>query len=39
LAHVVSKPVKNIPEGELKKTFGKLLERIEISINNHGNYF
>ncbi|CAF3785706.1 unnamed protein product [Rotaria socialis] len=39
LAHAVSKLIKNIPEEEFKKPFDKLLERMELCINNHGNYF
>ncbi len=39
LALAVSKVAKNIPEEEYKKTFGKLLERMELCINNHGDYF
>jgi histone-lysine N-methyltransferase SETMAR len=39
LAHAVCKMVKNIPEEEFKKTFEKLLERMELCINNHGDYF
>ena len=39
LARAVSKVVKNIPEEEFKKTFDKLLERMELCINNHGDYF
>jgi hypothetical protein len=39
LARAVSKVVKNIPEEEFKKTFEKLLERMELCINNHGDYF
>ncbi|CAM4960467.1 unnamed protein product [Rotaria socialis] len=39
LAHAVSKLIKNIPEEEFKKTFDKLLERMELCINNHGDYF
>jgi len=39
LARAVSKVVKNIPEEEYKKTFDKLLERMELCINNHGDYF
>jgi hypothetical protein len=33
--------VKNISEAEeeFKKTFDKLLERMELCINNHGDYF
>ncbi|CAF1409357.1 unnamed protein product, partial [Rotaria magnacalcarata] len=39
LTHAVSKIVKNISEEEFKKTFDKLLERMELCINNHGDYF
>ncbi len=39
LAQVVSRIVKNIPEEEFKKTFNKLLERMELCINNNGDYF
>jgi histone-lysine N-methyltransferase SETMAR len=39
LARAVSKIVKNIPEEQFKKTFDKLLERMELCINNHGDYF
>ncbi|CAF4930358.1 unnamed protein product [Rotaria socialis] len=39
LARGVSKLIKNIPEEELKKTFDKVLERMELCINNHGDYF
>ena len=39
LARAVSKVMKNIPEEEYKKTFDKLLERMELCINNHGDYF
>ncbi|CAF3373006.1 unnamed protein product [Rotaria socialis] len=39
LTHAVSKLIKNIPEEEFKKTFDKLLERMELCINNHGDYF
>ena len=39
LARAVSKIVKNISEEEFKKTFDKLLERMELCINNHGDYF
>ena len=39
LARAVSKVVKNIPEQEYRKTFGKLLGRIELCINNRGDYF
>ncbi|CAF4937247.1 unnamed protein product, partial [Rotaria sp. Silwood1] len=38
LARAVSKVVKNIPE-EFKNTFDKLLKRMELCINNHGDYF
>ena len=39
LAHAVSKVVKNIPEEEYRKTFEKLLGRMELCINNRGDYF
>ncbi len=39
LARAITKIVKNIPEEEFKKTFDKLLERMELCINNHGDYF
>jgi histone-lysine N-methyltransferase SETMAR len=39
LARAVSKIIKDIPEEEFKKTFDKLLERMELCINNHGDYF
>ena len=39
LTQEVSKIVKNIPEKESKKTFHKLLERMELCINNNGDYF
>jgi hypothetical protein len=39
LARAMTKIVKNIPEEEFKKTFNKLLERMELCINNHGDYF
>ncbi|CAF3874745.1 unnamed protein product [Rotaria sp. Silwood1] len=39
LVRAVSKVVKNIPKEESKKTFDKLLERMELCINNHGDYF
>ena len=38
-AHAVSKVVKNIPEEEYRKTFEKLLGRMELCINNCGDYF
>jgi hypothetical protein len=31
--------VKNILEEEFKKSFDKLLERMEVCINNHDDYF
>jgi hypothetical protein len=39
LARAVSKVFKNIPKEEFKKTFDKLLERMKLCINNHGDYF
>ena len=39
LARAVSRIVKNISEEEFKKTFDKLLERMELCINNHDDYF
>ena len=39
LARAISKMMKNIPEEEFKKTFDKLFERMELCINNHGDYF
>ena len=39
LARAVSKVMKTIPKEEFKKTFDKLLERMELCINNHGDYF
>jgi hypothetical protein len=39
LARAITKIVKNIPEEEFKKTVDKLLERMELCINNHGDYF
>ena len=38
LAYMVSKAAKHFFEKHFKKTFNKLLERIELGINNHGNY-
>jgi len=35
---MVSKVAKIFLEKEVKKTFNKLLERIDLDINNHGNY-
>jgi histone-lysine N-methyltransferase SETMAR len=39
LARAITKIVKKIPKEEFKKTFDKLLERMEVCINNHGDYF
>ncbi|CAF3550480.1 unnamed protein product [Rotaria sp. Silwood1] len=39
LARTVSKVMKKIPKEEFKKTFDKLLEIMELCINNHGDYF
>ena len=39
LARATSKVLKNIPEEEFKKTFDKLMKRMELCINNHGDYF
>ena len=39
LTRAVSKILKNIPKKEFKKTFDKLLERMELCVNNHGDYF
>ena len=39
LTRAVSNLIKNIPEEEFKKTFDKLLERMEVCINNHDDYF
>jgi hypothetical protein len=41
LARAINKIVKNISEAEeeFKKPFDKLLERMELCINNHGDYF
>ncbi len=39
LAHEVSTIVKNIPINEFKETFHKLLERMELCIENNGDYF
>lgn len=35
----VSKIVENIPEKEFKKTFDRLLERMQLCIDNKGEYF
>ncbi|CAF3878384.1 unnamed protein product, partial [Rotaria sordida] len=39
LARGISKIIKNIAEEEFKKPFDKLIERMELYINNYGNYF
>jgi len=39
LFKAVSKIVENIPEKEYKKTFDKLLERMQLCIDNKGEYF
>ena len=39
LAPAVSKVVKHTSEEEYKKTFDKLLEKMEPCINNHGDHF
>jgi [histone H3]-lysine36 N-dimethyltransferase SETMAR len=39
LHKAVSKIVFNIPQKEYKKTFDKLIERMELCIKNDGNYF
>ncbi|CAF4698778.1 unnamed protein product, partial [Rotaria sp. Silwood2] len=39
LARAVSKVMKKVPKEEFRKTFDKLLERMELCINNHGDYF
>ncbi|CAF3140346.1 unnamed protein product, partial [Rotaria sp. Silwood2] len=38
-ARAVCEIANNIPEKEFKKTFDKLLERMELCINNNGDYF
>jgi hypothetical protein len=38
LAYAVSKAPRNFFEEDFRKTFNKLLERIELDINNNGNY-
>ena len=38
-SHAVSKVMKNIPEEEYRKTFEKLLGRMELCLNNGGDYF
>ena len=39
LARTVSKVVKNIPEEEYERNFDKLLERMELCMNHHRDYF
>ena len=39
LTCMVSKVVKNIPEEEYKKALDKLLEGMELCLNDHGYYF
>ena len=39
LIKAVSKIVKNIPREEYKKTFDKLKERMQLCIDNNGEYF
>ncbi len=39
LVQEVHKVMKNIPEKEFKKTFDKLLERMQLCIDNNGGYF
>jgi hypothetical protein len=39
LTQEVYEIVNNIPVKEFKKTFDKLLERIELCVNNNGDYF
>jgi histone-lysine N-methyltransferase SETMAR len=39
LFKAVSEFVFSIPEKEYKKTFERLIERMELCINNNGNYF
>ena len=39
LAEEVSAIMKNIPINEFKKTFDKLLERMQLCIENNGDYF
>ena len=38
VAQAVSTTVKNIPINEFKKTFDKLLERMELCMENNGDY-
>jgi len=35
----VTRIVKEIPKEEYRKPFEKLLDRIELCISNHGEYF
>ncbi len=39
LFRAVSKIVENIPKEEYKKTFDKLVDRMQLCINNNGEYF
>ena len=39
LAQEVSTVMRNIPMNEFKKTFDKLLERMELCVENNGDYF
>ena len=39
LAQEVYKVMKNISEKEFKKTFDRLLERMQLCIDNNGGYF
>ena len=38
LACAVSKMMRNVPEKEFQKAFDKLLERMELCINNHDDF-
>ena len=39
LFKAVTKLLKSIPKEEYKKTFKKLLERMQLCIDHHGDYF
>ena len=39
LARAISKAMKKKSERRILKTFDKLFERMELCINNHGDYF
>ena len=39
LFNAVTKVLESIPEKEYRKTFEKLLERMQMCIDNHGDYF